>query len=166
MKNVVPDYKSLFVVFFCLLVAPRDALTLELNHGISTAVLNEINARRVFHGRNSLRLNKILSQVAQSHAEDMEKNKFFSHYSPQNGSLKERIETASYSYGTIGENLSVGHLSPPSLVNAWMKSIKHRLNILGENYREIGVGYVGVPQVSDKRRKGPYWVTVFGVSSD
>tara|TARA_B100000686_G_scaffold352742_1_gene455798 strand:- start:178 stop:681 length:504 start_codon:yes stop_codon:yes gene_type:complete len=166
MKNVVPDSQVLFIVFFCFVVAPSEAETFEFNRRVSNVVLNEINTRRVAHGRNALRLNKILCQVAQKHAEDMEKNNFFSHHSPQNGSLQDRIKTTSYSYRTIGENLLAGYLSPLSVVNAWMKSAKHRVTILEEAYREIGIGYVGVSKVSDKRSKGPYWVTVFGASSN
>ena len=165
MKNLVPNYQVLFIVCFCLLVTPSGAETFDFNDSVSKAVLNEINTRRISHGRNALRINNILCEVAQSHAEDMKKNDFFAHHSPQNGNLQDRIKTTSYSYRTIGENLSTGHLSPLSLVNAWMKSAKHRVIILEEAYREIGIGYVGLSKVSDKRIKGPYWVAVFGASS-
>ncbi|MBI3638379.1 CAP domain-containing protein, partial [Candidatus Wolfebacteria bacterium] len=39
-----------------------------------------------------------------------------------------------------GENLAVNFFDSEDAVNAWMKSITHRENILNTNFKEIGIG--------------------------
>jgi hypothetical protein len=53
-----------------------------------------------------------------------------------------------------GENLAYGQATPEAVVAAWMASQAHRENILGADYRSLGVGLV---LVNGKR----YWAQAF-----
>jgi uncharacterized protein YkwD len=41
-----------------------------------------------------------------------------------------------------GENINFGHKTPESVVSAWMRSERHRDNIMYSEFTDIGVGYV------------------------
>ncbi|MDE5753217.1 MAG: hypothetical protein K2H89_01530, partial [Oscillospiraceae bacterium] len=54
-------------------------------------------------------------------------------------------------WGSVGENIAWGYATPEAVVKGWMSSEGHRANILGSNFRYIGVGYVD----------GNYWTQLF-----
>ena len=64
---------------------------------------------------------------------------------------------------TLGENLAWGTDSlatPAKIVDAWMHSPGHRVNILSRNFREIGVGIV--PKAPSSSSQGATYTTDFG----
>jgi uncharacterized protein YkwD len=62
-----------------------------------------------------------------------------------------RVKNAKYPVHKVGENLGMGGLPGP-IVQAWMASQKHRINILFPDYTEIGVGIA-------KDANGQLWYT-------
>lgn len=93
-----------------------------------------------------------LDRAAQLKAEDMAKNGYFSHDSPEGVTPWHWFDVAGYDYLHAGENLAVHFTDSSKVVDGWMKSPTHRANILNGEYQEIGVGtangvYKGSPTV-------------------
>ena len=118
-------------------------------------VLNLVNQERTKAGLSRLTLNSELSSVAQMKAEDMAKNRYFSHNSPTYGSAFDMMKDYGISYMTAGENIAKGQKSAEAVMNAWMNSQGHRANILRDRYTELGVGY------AVDENGTTYWVQMF-----
>jgi len=103
------------------------------------------NKERQDHNLKPLKINSLLNKAAQLKAEDMVKNNYFDHYSPQGISPWHWIEKAGYHYATAGENLAVDYQTPEAVVKAWLLSASHRANILNEKYTEIGLAKIYGP---------------------
>lgn len=100
-----------------------------------------VNQQRV---AQSLAPLKVLSQCvleAQSHAEDMFTNHFFSHDSPTE-TWVERYNRFGITGGYRGENIAQAS-APTQAVQMWMNSSGHRANILNSKYISTGIGQVG-----------------------
>jgi len=121
-------------------------------------LLRLTNAERTRAGLPPLRLATKLSQAAQRHAEDMVRNRFFSHTGSNGSTLGDRARAVGYNYSMVGENIAAGGATPAATLRQWMNSPGHRRNILNPRFTEVGFGYVSAP--SDLYRH--YWVQVFG----
>lgn len=118
-------------------------------------ILNLVNAERRKAGLSELTLNTKLNSVAQLKAEDMAKNRYFSHNSPTYGSAFDMMNNYGISYRAAGENIAKGQKSAQSVMNGWMNSSGHRANILKSNYTQLGVGY------ALDSNGNTYWVQMF-----
>jgi len=98
------------------------------------------NSERQSHGLDSLLRNPLLDQVATLKAEDMARNSYFAHTSPEGKSPWHWFKQVDYVYAYAGENLAVSFTDSEALARAWMNSPAHRANIIGKNYTEIGTG--------------------------
>ncbi len=88
----------------------------------------------------ALKENAKLNQSAKAKLDDMFKQQYFEHESPQGRGPSDLAKAAGYEYISIGENLALGNFeSDADLVEAWMNSPGHRANILNKQYTEIGV---------------------------
>ncbi len=106
-------------------------------------IRQRINEIRQDHGLNQLQANEKLAHVARAYSQQMAEKNFFSHTSPNGGTLAQRVSSAGISYRLVGENLfkSTNAPEPVSLaVQGWMDSPGHRENILHPGFRETGVG--------------------------
>ena len=94
-----------------------------------------------------------LAAKAREKSDDMLKNNYFSHTSPEGKTIKDRIQEekpASFrTISRIGENIYMGSRFDYSvdvktqarmIVDGWMTSPGHRRNILDPNYTHLGVG--------------------------
>jgi len=79
-------------------------------------------------------------KAAQMKAEDMAKRGYFSHEGPLGESPWSWLDKVGYSYVYAGENLAVNFSDSVEVHKAWLNSPKHRDNILGRNFSEVGVG--------------------------
>jgi len=114
----------------------------EYNQNFETKVIQLINAERNKEGLPLLSEHALLTQSARLHSTDMACNQFFSHLSPTNGDVEQRMALQNYNYSVIGENIAAGYTSPESVVQGWMDSTGHRANIMNATFTQIGVGYV------------------------
>ena len=115
-------------------------------------VLRLVNIERARVGLGPLSFADDLAASAFIRAKELPQK--FSHTRP-NGT---KCFTAMPKRGhVLGENLTGGHTSPQQVGEAWMKSDSHRANILGSNYRELGVVYYYQPNSQYKH----YWVQHF-----
>lgn len=113
-----------------------------------SATLCLLNSERSARGLAPLSSQVTLESAATSYSEAMVRQRFFGHVSPGGQTLSDRL--ASYVAGAsswrTGENLAWGggiQANPSAIVDAWMASPSHRVNILNGAFREIGVGIAG-----------------------
>ena len=113
----------------------------------------------LFEASNQARLRKklppyenedILVKAARDHSQDMLRRNYLSHFSPEKKSVVDRVRKYQPKVErSVGENLHTIS-SSQGLVDAqavatqmmddWMDSSSHRKNILGKDYRFLGVG--------------------------
>lgn len=129
------------------------------------------------------KLQSSLMSAAQSHSQNMATRNFLMHCDPD--TLTEpwdRMTQAGYSWNAAAENIAAGQSTPATVVAGWMLSQGHRANILSNQYRETGAGYVLDSGDSSNVRTnnngscgvqnsngGPYqryWTQVFGAHDD
>lgn len=82
----------------------------------------------------------LLEKAAQKKAEDMAKNGYFSHWTPDGRSPWSFMTSVGYYYLRAGENIAVDFSDASTLNTAWMNSPLHRANILDGRYTKIGIG--------------------------
>ena len=117
----------------------------DLNEGLAADTLST-------DSKQPLAWNENLGTAATGHTNDMFNDDFFAHTNPiTNSTFSSRASTAGYT-GLVGENIAV-IVSTNSLdltnstisnydnlfIDAGFPGRGHRLNILGEDYREIGI---------------------------
>jgi len=102
-------------------------------------IIKLVNDARTGEGLKALQENSKLSKAAEEKAQDMIKDDYFAHNSPDNKTPWYWIEKSNYDYKYAGENLAMNFSSAEDEQKAWMKSESHRKNILNSNYQEIGV---------------------------
>ena len=135
----------LLLIMVSFLAANFQALLWQSSDWLVGAVLPAVvidltNTQRTSLALPQLTRNVVLDQAAQLKAEDMARNSYFSHESPTGVTPWHWFEEAGYPFVHAGENLAVYFTDSSDVVDAWMKSPTHRANIVGNQYREIGVG--------------------------
>ena len=109
-----------------------------------------INEARAKEGLAALPANNALNAAAQTFAGYMRQTGKFSH-DADGRSPTARAKAAGYA-GGVGENIAMSGAGPQRVFDMWMNSPGHRANILGKNYRCLGLG-----------KEGSYWVACFGM---
>ena len=102
-------------------------------------MLNFINKARVSAGVSALEFDMELQRVAKIKADDMVRNKYFSHQSPTYGSPFDMMRQFGIKFKTAAENIA-GNRTAEGAFNAWMNSSGHRKNILNRNFNYTGIG--------------------------
>ena len=108
--------------------------------------------------RSPLTLDERLREAARCHALDMADNEFFSHTSSNGDEFTDRINATGYPWVTVAENIGIGYSKAAGVVDAWMRSPSHCVNVMSGN-AQLGVGYV---QDNDGGYKD-YWTQEFGL---
>ena len=104
----------------------------------------------------ALTWNTNLQLSALGHAQDMARNKYFSHVSKNGAKIKERITAAGYTYEgfqsfTIGENIAFNQRTIREVMEGWLNSPSHCKNIMSPSFQEVGIAM-----------QNYYWVQDFG----
>jgi uncharacterized protein YkwD len=100
-------------------------------------LLNEVRADA---GVSPLSMNSLLAISAQGHADDMFNRAYYSHESPEGASAWERINATGYKPQITAENIAKNQLSVEVVMQSWMESEKHRVNLLAPDFTEVGFG--------------------------
>jgi uncharacterized protein YkwD len=132
-------------------VAPIAAKQIETPEDIPQQVIDLTNKERATKGLPPLVPDPLLMRAAQTQAQDMLSNNYFSHRDRNGGQPWDRTQALGYASERVGENIAFGQDVPTEVMETWMASEGHRANILNRDYRAIGVGVAGT-----------YWVQVFG----
>lgn len=115
-------------------------------------VANIVNKERAAMGLEPLEYDYKLAEAAGVRAKELEKK--FSHTRPDGTACFTVLGEYGIEYWTCGENIAAGQKTPEEVMNAWMNSPGHYMNIMGY-YTHIGVGYY----VDANGR--PNWVQLF-----
>jgi len=103
-------------------------------------ILDLTNKERAAHDLPPLKLNTTLIKVARAHSANMAKQGKMEH-ELDGKKPSERVLDAGYDYETMAENIAAGEDWPTrDVMEGWMKSDKHRANILDKDVDEIGIG--------------------------
>lgn len=114
------------------------------------------NAFRVQNGRAALENDARLNDAAEGWSQAMAQGDFFRHSTPA------QTEAEGYAWRAWGENIAVGQQTPEAVVNGWINSPGHRANMLGANFRDIGIGHVYLEEDGGNLRYKHDWTQVFG----
>lgn len=87
-----------------------------------------------------LNVDPLLTRAAQAKAEDMAKKSYFAHVSPDGTTPWYWMIREGYLFRYAGENLAVNFEESEEVVDAWLASPSHRLNIMKPQYSDIGIG--------------------------
>ena len=101
-------------------------------------VVRLVNIERERAGLAPLTMDATLSAAAQVRAQEIDVS--FSHTRPDGTSCFTVLKEFGIGYRACGENIAKGSPSPARVVEGWMNSAGHRVNILNENFTTIGVG--------------------------
>ncbi len=105
-------------------------------------LLKYTNKKREENGVSSLRLNAKLSAAAEKKAQDMFKDGYWAHVSPDGKEPWDFILGENYDYIYAGENLAKNFSTSKEVVGAWFESPSHKSNLIGANYDEVGFAVV------------------------
>lgn len=110
-------------------------------------VLSLVNEEREKEGCQSLTMDAELLEAAMLRASEL--GIYFSHVRPTDQDCFTACDKM------YGENIAVGYGTASSVMDDWMDSDGHRSNILGQNYKSIGIGVAEIDGFI-------YWVQCFG----
>lgn len=103
-------------------------------------IIAATNKERATAKLQPLKMNAKLNASAKIKVEDMIKQQYFEHVSPNGVGVADLGSSVGYVYVVMGENLALGNFDGTNeLVTAWMNSPGHRANILNTKYKDIGV---------------------------
>ena len=126
--------------------------------------LRLINARRAagadcgtggrFGPAAAVQWDERLEAAAAGHALDMAENDYFDHQSRDGATVPQRVSGEGYAWTTVGENIAAGQRSIAQVVDGWMDSDSHCVNMMDPRFRDIGMACA-----SDAGSTyGRYWV--------
>jgi uncharacterized protein YkwD len=116
--------------------------------GLERQTLVAINDVRIGHGLAALRLDTRLATVARRHSLSMAERGFFRHTSYEGSAFWRRTKPVfaplKGRYWGVGENLAwaAPDVTASEAVAMWLKSPRHRKNLLAPRWRAIGLGAV------------------------
>ncbi len=105
-------------------------------------LLTATNAQRVAQHLPALNLNAQLTDAANQKANDMFKQQYWAHVSPDGTTPWAWFSKVGYNYSYAGENLAKNFTTADAAMTAWMASPEHRVNILDSNYTDVGFAVV------------------------
>ncbi len=125
-----------------LLIAVCGSMSFSLPRLSADQVLNLVNKDRATHGLPKLSNNPVLTKAAMAKAQDMLAKDYFDHISPTGTKPWQFFKALGYDYIYAGENLAINFTDASDLENSWMKSPRHRDNILSPNYSDAGIAII------------------------
>lgn len=123
----------------------------------ATQLLADTNSQRASNHETALSLDNELTQAAQSKAEDMALRDYWSHTTPDGKTPWTFINATGYQFAAAGENLAYGFSSSDALMNGWMNSPDHRVNVLDKVFTQVGFG---IAQSQNFQGHGPETIVV------
>jgi uncharacterized protein YkwD len=103
-----------------------------------------INSQRIANGETPLVWDTELCRMARQHSEEMARSGLFDHTGPDGRSMRERAHGSNVrGWSALAENIAYnqGFDDPAAFaVERWMRSVKHRDNILNAVFTRSAVG--------------------------
>ncbi|GAA5502432.1 hypothetical protein Dxin01_02176 [Deinococcus xinjiangensis] len=102
--------------------------------------------------------NDQLAHAARNHSTDMGTRNYFDHNTPEGLEFSDRITAAVYKWRIAAENIAAGYPTPKAVVDGWVASTGHCVNLMNASLKEIGIGGVTV----SGSLYNIYWTQDFG----
>ena len=119
---------------------------------IEKRAFEQTNLARIKNGLPPLAWDGEVCRMARAHSENMSRQGFFSHATPEGLRLRDRARLVGIiHYSVLGENIAYnqGYDDPGGFaVERWMLSPKHRANILSTEFRAMAIGSFIAPDGS------------------
>jgi uncharacterized protein YkwD len=119
---------------------------------IEKRAFEQTNLARIKNGLPPLAWDGEVCRMARAHSENMSRQGFFSHATPEGLRLRDRARLVGIiHYSVLGENIAYnqGYEDPGAFaVERWMLSPKHRANILSTEFRAMAIGSFVAPDGS------------------
>ena len=143
-KELIPLKIAVGVIAVLLIVLStiptfRSSIVDAFSAIYGSVLVNLVNRDRATQNISELKVNPLLEKAAQAKADDMAKNGYFSHNTPDGKTPWDFIRASGYKYVFAGENLAVNFVDSDEVHKAWMNSPTHRMNIVSPKYTEIGI---------------------------
>ena len=113
---------------------------MKRNEASGKQLFDLINLYRFNHHVSLLEWDDAASNAAMEHSEDMYTEKYLSHDSPNNGSLKQRLDHHQVSFKEVAENLAADYFDAIEASHGWFNSEDHREVILNNKFTHVGSG--------------------------
>ncbi len=94
-----------------------------------------------------------LAKAALDHSNDMQKNNYFNHTSQDGREFSQRAKEAGFEGSPVGENIAQGYPNEEAVMQGWMESAGHCMNIMNGNATHVGIA---------RSDEGSYWTMVLG----
>ena len=83
-----------------------------------------------------------LTAAARAHAQDMVDKNYLSHVAQNGTTVGDRALAVGYDWNFIAENIARGYRTNAEVVDAWMKSPSHAVNMVDPRAEDFGLGRV------------------------
>lgn len=112
----------------------------KMGNDLREEIVRMVNASRATTNLPALITDPALDRAAALKAADMLQRQYFEHASPEGKMPWEWINTRTYRFQAMGENLAMDFATGESAHLALMRSNTHRKNILDARYQHVGIG--------------------------
>jgi uncharacterized protein YkwD len=132
--------------------APTPSPSPSSFQSLADEVARLTNEERVRYGLKPLKVNSALQDIAMQRA--VECIDLFAHERKDGSTVVALVDGRGIKWAGIGENIAYGQKTPERVVQVWMESPSHRVNILSDRFNYIGIGVTKTGSVY-------YWSQVF-----
>ncbi|MFD2760563.1 CAP domain-containing protein [Lentibacillus juripiscarius] len=112
----------------------------QIDTGMEQQIFHLTNVFRNQHGKQKLKWDDTVRDVAYIHSKDMAENNYFSHYGKDGNGLKERLASKEVAYMSAGENIAAQYPDAQAAMHGWLNSEGHREALLKNDYTHLGTG--------------------------
>ncbi|MDQ6526191.1 CAP domain-containing protein [Nocardioides sp. LHD-245] len=133
--------------------------------GVRAAVTCLVNADRATWGLPALSASPSLDEAARLHGAWMATTQVIDHVESGPGALPQpwdRATAAGYAYAFVGENLAAGQPTPHDVVQGWLRSVGHCVNLRSPEPLDLGLYVTTDPIVHQGAGISPVWTLVLG----
>ena len=125
-------------------VTPATSPTLDEANAIERRAFDQTNEVRIKNGLPALTWDADICRMARIHSENMSREGYFSHTTPDGKRLRDRARVVGVvQFRVVAENIAYnqGYEDPGAFaVERWMFSPKHRANILSPEFQAMAIG--------------------------
>ncbi|WP_017753599.1 CAP domain-containing protein [Calidifontibacillus oryziterrae] len=112
----------------------------QIEAGEAMQILDMTNIIRERNGLDYVNWDEETAIVAFNHSKEMFEKEYFSHRSPIEGGLSDRLIKGGVMFKVAGENIAARYVDAISAVEGWQNSEGHRMTLLNKEFTHLGVG--------------------------
>lgn len=160
--GVYQNRNGIWIVVATPFVTPSVKDTAQVSREV-LALVNAARAkprkcgRKQFAAAPALTLSAVLNRAALIHSQDMASKSFLEHRGSDGSMVGDRVARVGYRWRTVGENVADGAQTAQAVVQLWLDSPGHCVNIMTPGFTEMGIAFAADP----KSDAGIYWTQVF-----